>query len=219
MHALVNGCDQLRSIDCTACYVSDEALKSVGFHCPRLESLRISKTDYITDWGMSYISDGYRRCSFLRHIDFSHCPQITDKGVASLCIGVGAQVESLNLDGCTSLSNAAMFSVAKSMAHLTKLRIGGIGRITSNAVSQLAKGCLFLEHLFLEDCVGITKLLPILQFSKALRIVFVCGVTGAHDLDALMTACSEDRGDGEPGRTTLQVCCHEICVLLLLEGV
>lgn len=28
--ALVKGCDKLRVVDCTACYVSDEALKSIG---------------------------------------------------------------------------------------------------------------------------------------------------------------------------------------------
>ena len=28
--SLVKGCEQLRSVDCTACYVSDEALKSIG---------------------------------------------------------------------------------------------------------------------------------------------------------------------------------------------
>ncbi len=29
--------------------------------------------------------------------------------------------------------------------------------MTTNALSQLAKGCLFMDELFLEDCTGITK--------------------------------------------------------------
>ena len=78
------------------------------------------------------------------------------------------------------LTNQAMFSIAKEAAHLKNLRLGlfcrvyalgtlkiswllkflwqgGIPSITSNALLQLAKGCQFLEELFLEDCVGIQK--------------------------------------------------------------
>ena len=42
-------------------------------------------------------------------------------------------------------------------ACLPALSTGGIRALTTNALTQLAKGCLFLEELFLEDCVGITK--------------------------------------------------------------
>jgi hypothetical protein len=34
---------------------------------------------------------------------------------------------------------------------------GRIHAVTTNALSQLAKGCLFMDELFLEDCTGITK--------------------------------------------------------------
>jgi hypothetical protein len=75
----------------------------------------------------------------LRDCDFSYSPSLTNEGVISLAMSCPG-LETLNLAGCRSISNAAINSLLQCRA-LKELHLEGNSQLTDAALTGLSEGC------------------------------------------------------------------------------
>lgn len=95
--------------------LSDDALLAIAASCPRLTIL---DTFEQADGGASDVGiralagllDGVAGCPLLRHLDLGSCrnPLITDQTLSTLRSGALPNLQFLGLEGCSSLSTAAL---------------------------------------------------------------------------------------------------------------
>ena len=115
-HSLAQACHHLERIDLEECHLlTNSSLYHFSIHCSFIkgEKLINGLIFFLCDFENTDES-----CLFL-DLSLSHCENVTDEGIGQLCEGELRQtLESIDLDNCPLLSDAAL----RSLSNCPKLR-------------------------------------------------------------------------------------------------
>jgi F-box/leucine-rich repeat protein 2/20 len=150
---ILNGC----------CEITDEALKT-------MITGRDPEIDILTDLPLVPPRK-------LRHLDLSHCTQLSSVGLQILNSMVPS-LEGLQLSGCTALTDTALIGLLATTPQLTHLDIEDLGELTNNILSEhLAKSpcASTLEYLTISNCenLGDSGMLPVIRACTSLKCIDV----------------------------------------------
>lgn len=139
----------------------NNSLMLLGQLCPQLQNIEFTGLDGITDEGFALLIESCE--AGLVSVRLRNCPKLTDKMVSELCKIHGGTLDVLNLDGCTSITDSSLVSVASDCLLLTELDVSGSG-ITDSGVAALACAVhLNLRILSISNCRLVSdKSLPFL---------------------------------------------------------
>ena len=107
-----------------------------------------------------------------RHLDFSRCRTLTDKGVRVLAHNI-PRLCGLQLSHCDGLTDAALSDILRTTPHLTHLDLEELDDLTNSTLQTLAQSpCVpNLEHLNISYCesLGDTGMLPVIKACPQLK--------------------------------------------------
>ena len=111
-----------------------------------------------------------------RHLDFSRCSALTDKGLRSLANNV-PYLCGLQLSYCDALTDDALTGVLETTSCLTHLDIEELDRLSNTSLQSLAKSpsAHKLQHLNISFCenLGDSGMLQIIKSCPQLRTLFM----------------------------------------------
>ncbi|KAK3990620.1 F-box/LRR-repeat protein 2 [Cladorrhinum sp. PSN332] len=145
----------------------------------------------------------------LRHLDITRCSRLSNAGVKSLGYMV-PELEGLQLNGLTRLTDEALEPILESTPLLTHLEVEDLGELTDSLFSiHVAKApCASrLEHLSISSCenVGDVGMLPVVRNCTSLKSIFMDN-TRISDLTlAEAAAMVRERSIGRPRRSQIPV--------------
>lgn len=113
----------------------------------------------------------------LRHLDFTRCRNISDKGLASLAHNV-PHLEGLQLSQCQGLTDNALTGILASSPRITHLDLEELDELTNATLQNLAKAPCNkrLEHLSISYCENLGD-------SGMLQVVKECPNIRSLDMD------------------------------------
>lgn len=107
-----------------------------------------------------------------RHLDFSRCSTLTDKGIQNL-VSTVPHLSGLQLSNCSGLTDNALTGVFESTPILTHLDLEELDDLTNTTLQNLAHSpcASTLQHLNISYCesLGDAGMLPVLKSCTALR--------------------------------------------------
>ena len=111
-HSLAQACHHLERIDLEECHLlTNSSLYHFSIHCSFIKGEKLIN-------GLIFFENTDESCLFL-DLSLSHCENVTDEGIGQLCEGELRQtLESIDLDNCPLLSDAAL----RSLSNCPKLR-------------------------------------------------------------------------------------------------
>ncbi|KAJ5156222.1 hypothetical protein N7492_009025 [Penicillium capsulatum] len=186
LRRVVEACDRLKDLRASEIQgFDDEDFALALFERNTLERLIMSRTD-LTDESLQTLMHGVdppmdvltdrpivppRR---FRHLDFHHCPDITDDGLNSLAHNV-PDLEGLQISQCSELTDDSVTAVIKTTPRLSHLELEDLENLTNSTLVQLSKSpcAQKLEHLNISYCesLGDTGMLPVMKSCPRLRSV------------------------------------------------
>ena len=108
----------------------------------------------------------------LRHIDFSHCRNLTDTGIQSLAHNV-PYLSGLQLSHIDSLTDSALTDLLPTTPHLTHLDLEELDELTNTTLINLSNSpsAPHLHHLNVSYCESLsdTGMLPLIKACPALH--------------------------------------------------
>lgn len=183
---VVEACSRLKDLRASEIQgFDDEEFALALFERNTLERLIMSRTD-LTDESLKTLMHGVnppidvlsdrpivppRR---FRHLDFHHCPDITDAGLNSLAHNV-PDLEGLQVSQCSELTDDSVTAVIRTTPRLSHLELEDLEHLSNSTLIQLAKSpcAKRLEHLNISYCesLGDTGMLPVMKSCPKLRSV------------------------------------------------
>lgn len=175
--SLVQSCPQLHTLSVANCYrICDAALATLGTHdsimtinlrqCPKVSSIQFLAT-----------------CPSLTSLDLSGCPFITDTNMHLLLRLAGHRLHQLTLHSCTSLTGAALTSIASYCPNLRTLDLSRID-ISDQDLLPISEGCHDIRQLTLDWCSQLCdrSLIPIVHSNPHIHSLSMEGVYNTTDL-------------------------------------
>merc|ERR1712110_740555 len=104
--------------------------------------------------------EGNQQRSFphVSSLDLSNCTNVDDTTLEAIAFWL-APMESLNLFGCTKISDGPLIRILqKAGAHLKQINLGRCERLTDVSMVQVCFSCTSLEKCCVSSCPGITDL-------------------------------------------------------------
>ncbi|KAI3826011.1 hypothetical protein L1987_00051 [Smallanthus sonchifolius] len=155
-------CKSLKSFSiCNCPGFGNFSLALMGQICQKLQDIVLTGLHKITDSGLTSL---IKNCEYgLTKINLSGCVNLTDKIVSEISMVHGGTLEVLNLDGCKSISDASVITVAQNCLSLRELDVSK-SSISDFSVAALA--CaehLNLQVLSISGCQVSNKSLPFLK--------------------------------------------------------
>lgn len=155
LQALAQGCPRLQSIKLSSCTaVDDSGVAALAAGCPRLTRLDLTQIQNVSD--ESLVALGAAGLAEFAWIGLSHCPQISDAGIAALTQGCPT-LQSLGVAACIQLRAPALAQIATHCRGLTHLNLSWITGFTDQGIDVLAKGCSALVLLNIAKCMDVSS--------------------------------------------------------------
>ena len=111
-----------------------------------------------------------------RHLDFSRCSQLTDKGVGCLAGNVPSLC-GLQLSYCEELTDDAITGILETTPHLTHLNLEEVDHLSNSTLQKLAKSPCApkIQHLNISYCenLGDSGMLQVIKSCPKLNTVFM----------------------------------------------
>ncbi|CAG8684180.1 17225_t:CDS:2 [Gigaspora margarita] len=125
--------------------LTDHSIIELARRCSKLQYLKINWGRNITDKSIYEIA---RSCYYLRHLGISGGKScISDKSIREIT-QFNPNIQSLNFNNCTKLTDATIHALVGSYPDLRKLDLRDCNKVTDIGIRQIAQ-CLNLEHLAL----------------------------------------------------------------------
>ncbi|CAM9103157.1 unnamed protein product, partial [Choristocarpus tenellus] len=149
----------LQGLDVSNCQrVTDDSVEVLARCCPSLCSLILSGCPKVRDRSLFAMSALHG----LQNIGLAGCNEITDKAARQLLTNL-TQLKSLNINGCTSLTNEGLHYMYRTdvpwgvkrhqgCAQLTVLQISDNGHVSDELVAVLTSVCPLISCLELVNC-------------------------------------------------------------------
>jgi hypothetical protein len=155
----------------------NKSLEAIAKHCTLLVALNISWSSHgnaaLPAVGITAL---VASCTHLRYIRMPRSSSDAALTAVSHC----KSLEYLDLDGCTEITDAAIFNTVAGLPHLQGLDISNCSKLTDAALTAVADNCLSLEMLGLNDLPKINgaglEALARWDGCKQLKDVSLCGL-------------------------------------------
>lgn len=175
--ALAHRCTLLRTVTMPKCTeVSTIGVGALGARCTALES---------ADFGGCYIGSAAlamfgRHCRALRVLSLRRCRSLDRFGLSE--VAQCALLESLNMEGCESTTDAGLGLVARGCPKLARLFLAHCHQVTDQGLGSVGNFCRNLQQLKLEYCVSVTDIgLDALKGCQRLEELDIGGCTLVTD--------------------------------------
>jgi len=112
-------------------------LVEVAKACPNLTLLNLSGCQAVEDSACRAIA---RHCPALANLDLTRCPLLSDASLTFLCPRLKGSLKSLNLYANSQFTDEGYLAIAQ-LGHLEFLDLCGAGKISSEAIAAIARGC------------------------------------------------------------------------------
>jgi hypothetical protein len=170
VRALLDGCPRIKDLYFCRCdWLTDATLAACARNRPRLETIGLVDCSSVSNDGISALvsapGNRFRRvllcscpqlgdaalsavathCPLLVSVTLSKCPLVTDSGVVSLVVGLGARLRCLNIHGCKQLGDKVMNAVAEHCPLLEELRYPYM--VSDAAVDKVWERCVHLKRM------------------------------------------------------------------------
>ncbi|EFA80095.1 leucine-rich repeat-containing protein [Heterostelium album PN500] len=134
---------KLKKIDISKCKVTNEVVALLFAH--NIQELSIRNENRISDEALVTFS-----CSQLRVLDLSSCSKISDQTFIQLpqC----PQLESLILEACYNITDAAALNISQKMPSLRKISLKSCKFITDTGIINIVQRCSKIEDMKLSRC-------------------------------------------------------------------
>ena len=133
--------------------LKEEAIEAVGTHCgDHLEVLQLEDCAQLPAEAVAPLG----RLRKLHTLSLSGLCLLDDAAVAAAVAGSAASLESVELRGCSLLTDAAALGVARSCVKLRELNLSGCELVTDEAIVELARSTYGLHALHLKRCVQLS---------------------------------------------------------------
>lgn len=155
--------------------VDEETIAFILENCPNLTHLALSRLSTLTDAAPIYLLSELKN---LRYLELSTNGDekssddiVTDDAMVAILQSVGHQLVSLNLDGCTSLTDNTLSEIRQTCSKLENLSLKSVEDITNQGVYDLFHNWTAnsgLLSLSLQRCINVedTALRAIVDHSK-----------------------------------------------------
>lgn len=197
LHKVVEGCPKLKDLRTGEIRgFNDKDFLQAIFSRNTLERLILSHCDDLDDDSLIILLQGTdpeidpltsralvppRK---FRHLDFTQCNRLTDKGVQALAYHV-PDLTGLQLSKCQALTDDALTTLLESTPQLTHLDLDELDDLSNTTLINISKSpcAQYLQHLNISYCesLGDTGVLPLLKYCSQLRSL-VCDNTRVSDL-------------------------------------
>jgi hypothetical protein len=143
---------QLEALNLTnLSWITNDHMNKIGFLAPNIVELNISRT-VAND---STLTEMGRTCEYLKKMDISYCPNITEKGVTYF-LNKLYEIEYFWAAGnAESITNASLDGL-KDCNKLVSLNIEFCNKVTDEALEKLGDAAPPLKEIFFSACTGIT---------------------------------------------------------------
>lgn len=102
--------------------------------CRELIDLDLSRSPELDDAGLAKIG---RQCWNLKHLNVSKCIKVSDAGMVGFMSRFEGLLESIDLSGCIQCGSAAIEAIATRASELQVIRLNGLSRVSSPALTDL----------------------------------------------------------------------------------
>ena len=153
MKALGNNCKELRTIafiyENNLNWLVDDALSVLVKSCSsELHAISFVGFNDVTDIGVNYAADCYQNT--LSQVDFSECPQLTDKSLIGLAVNCKF-LRDVALSS-TNITDSGLQVLAEKCSRLQRVNFAHCTKITDQGVKSLAKTCPQLLKVNFDNC-------------------------------------------------------------------
>ncbi|XP_020596450.1 F-box/LRR-repeat protein 3 [Phalaenopsis equestris] len=158
-------CPLLEELDLTDNDLDNEGLKAIS-RCHKLLILKIGLCLNANDEGIIQIGRG---CLLLKELDLYRTVGITDAGI--MAIGRGCpKLQMINLAYCTEITDNALRSLSK-CSKLSTLELRGCSQVSNYGLVSIALGCKDIVKLDIKKCYDITDIgiVPFAHLCSRLR--------------------------------------------------
>jgi len=146
-------CEHLRMLDLSSClYITDETVRAIVTHAPRLRNLTLAKCERLTDDSVYAIAELGRH---LQHLHLAHCAHVTDRAMIHLAQNC-TRIRYLDLACCVQLTDDSVAAIAAQLPKLRRIGLVRLVRLTDRAVYALVERHTSLERIHLSYCEQIT---------------------------------------------------------------
>ena len=146
-------------------WIDDNSLMQVAKYMPRLTGLSISGCTFVTDVGISHVSNC---CSDLREVVFggrsfsldtlqlgNSVSNITTEGLKKLAADC-PNLRNVYLNQSLQIDDAGVGALAIGCCELTVLSISGCTAITDTSIIAVAENCPHLCEMYFDECAHVT---------------------------------------------------------------
>ncbi|KAI0518631.1 hypothetical protein KFK09_006067 [Dendrobium nobile] len=170
-------CSELKVLKLGFCAkVTSKGLACIGSNCKNLEELDLYRCVEIDDSGLSFLADG---CKKLKKLNLCYCIQITNQGLEHLSYFEG--ISDLELRGLVNVTAAGITSITFGCKSLVELDLKGCSSVDDAALFALSRFSQNLRQLNISNCpvssLGLCKLLGSLRCLQDAKLVQLSGVS------------------------------------------
>lgn len=145
-------CENLRMLDLTGCtLVTDEAVRAIVAHAPRLRNVSLAKCARLTDESVYAMSELGRN---LQHLHLAHVANVTDRAIIHLAHHC-TRIRYLDLACCVQLTDESVVALAMQLPKLRRIGLVRVAQLTDRAIYTLVERYTNLERIHLSYCENI----------------------------------------------------------------
>lgn len=124
----------LKTLNMRNMVVGESTFEWIGEGGRAIVHLDLSRCEELTDATLTYIG---RRCRMLRDVNIARCTKISDEGIKGFIEKFQGELHSIDISGCILCGAAAVMALSTNTTELTKVKISGISRVTSESIATL----------------------------------------------------------------------------------
>ena len=137
---------------CGACQITDVGACFIAKNSPNLVKVDFSHCNAITDKLLVTLG---KYAAGLKHVIIVGLGFVTDIGIKALCLGC-PEIVTLDCNGCSGINDFGATEI-KNLKKLETLNLSSCDFITDEAIVEIAKGCLELKYVSLNNMDMVTK--------------------------------------------------------------
>lgn len=206
--ALVENCPYLVELDLHGCeHVTNAALYEIFSRLESLKEFKVSRNSNI-DWRCFESSLGpLASLDKLRIVDFTQCPNITDRTVERL-VSLAPKLRNVVLSKCSSITDSALKAIAQLGKNIHYIHLGHCSNITDEGARTLIRSCYRLQYIDLACCNQLTNA-TLVELSTLPKLRRIGLVKCSQITDVGILALAENRtGEDSLERIHLSYCIH-----------
>lgn len=133
--------------------LSSKVLSCIANHCVRLTEVNFANQSFVDD---NVVIKLATNCTQLTSITISQCTLCTDTTVIHLAYKLSQVLTNVDISGCARITDNGLCTLAKRCVKLSVLRVNDLHRLTNRSMAVLAVYAVKLTRIDIRNCVNLT---------------------------------------------------------------